>query len=149
MADRFVFDTSAWLALDEAEPGAGEVEALLAEAWLGNAEIHASFVTLTELEYIRTQDRDAAQAAELLSWAKSQPVTWHHSDVALCSEAAKLKSGYKISFADSFVGATVQRLDATLVHKDPEFDALAGVVKLRALPPKSGAGTVPPREPGG
>ena len=136
MAERFVIDTSAWLALDEAEPGAGEVEALLAESWLGQAEVHASFVTLTELEYIRTQEQDAAQAAELLSWAKSQPVTWHHSDDALCGMAAKLKAAHKISFADAFVAATAQRLDAMLVHKDPKIAALGGVVKQQMLPPK-------------
>jgi uncharacterized protein with PIN domain len=32
-------------------------------------------------------------------------------------------------------------LDAVLVHKDPEFDALKGVMKLHPLPPKSGKAT--------
>lgn len=139
MVEVFVFDTSAWIALDEREPGADEVEALLADAWLGQAEVHASFATLTELEYIRTQERDAQQAAELLAFAKAQPVRWHHSDDALCSEAAKLKAMHKVSFADAFVAATAKRLDATLVHKDPEFSAVSGVVKQRMLPPKTGA----------
>ena len=44
----------------------------------------------------------------------------------------------KVSFADAFVAATAQRLDATLVHKDPDFDALKGIIKLHALPPKPG-----------
>ena len=141
MAERFVLDTSAWIALDEREFGAGEVEALLADAWLGQIEVHASFATLTELEYIRTQERDAQQAAELLAFAKSQQVHWHHSDDALCSEAAKLKAAHKVSFADAFVAATAQRLDAVLVHKDPEFDALQGVIKLHPLPLKPGRTT--------
>lgn len=139
MSEVFVLDTSAWIALDEKEPGADEVEAMLSQAWLGHAEAHASFSTLTELEYIRTQERDAQQAAELLAFAKSQPVIWHHSDDALCSEAAKLKASHKVSFADAFVAATAQRLNATLVHKDPEFDALKGVIKLHSLPPKTRA----------
>ena len=71
MADLFVLDTSAWLALDEREPGAEDVEGILAKAWLGGAEVHACFVTLTELEYIRTQERDAEQATELLAFARS------------------------------------------------------------------------------
>ncbi len=139
MAEVFVLDTSAWVALDEREPGAEAVEAVLTKAWLGQAEVHGSFATLTELEYVRTQERDARQATELLAFAKSQPVQWLHSDDALCSSAAKLKAAHKISFADAFVAATALRLDATLVHKDPEFTALSGVLKLHPLPPKTGA----------
>ena len=139
MADIVVLDTSAWIALDEREPGAEEVESILANAWLGQAEVHASFATLTELEYVRTQERDAQQAAELLAFARAQRVTWHHSDDALCAAAAKLKAAHKVSFADAFVAATAQRLNAALVHKDPEFDALNGVIKLQSLPPKTGA----------
>ncbi len=138
MAEVFALDTSAWIALDEAEPGAQEVEGILTEAWLEHAEVHASFVTLTELEYIRTQERDAQQAAELLAWVRKQPVRWHHSDDALCSEAAKLKAGHKLSFADAFVAATAKRLGAVLVHKDPELNTLSGLVPMRMLPPKAG-----------
>jgi predicted nucleic acid-binding protein len=133
----FLLDTSAWLALDEAEPGGDEVEAILANAWLGDAVVHSSFVTLTELEYIRTQESDAQQAAELLVFAKAQRIAWHHSDDALGSEAAKLKAAHKVSFADAFVAATAKRLNATLVHKDPEFEALRGVIRLHALPLKN------------
>jgi PIN domain nuclease of toxin-antitoxin system len=50
VAENFVLDTSAWLTLDEREEGADVMEAMLAEAWRGQANIHASFVTLTELE---------------------------------------------------------------------------------------------------
>jgi len=139
VAEVFVLDTSAWITLEEQEPGAGEVEAILAKAWLGEAVVHACFATLTELEYIRTQERDAQQAAELLAFVRAQPVQWLHSDDALCGSAAKLKAAHKISFADAFVAATALRRDAVLVHKDPEFNGLNGVIKLHALPPKEAA----------
>ena len=106
------------------------------QAWLGEAEVHASFATLTELEYVRTRERDAQQATELLAFAKSQPVKWCHTDDLLCSAAAKLKAAQKISFADAFVAATALRFNATLVHKDPEFAALGAVIKQHPLPPK-------------
>ena len=35
----------------------------------------------------------------------------------------------------------LQRLGATLVHKDPDFDALKGIIKLHPLPPKPGKTT--------
>jgi predicted nucleic acid-binding protein len=134
--ERFVLDTSAFITLDEREPGSEEVETILAKAWLGEVEVHASFATLTELEYIRTQERDAMQATELLTFVKAQPVKWQHTDEALCSEAAKVKAAKKLSFADAFVAATAQRLGGTLVHKDPEFQTLAGMIKLHGLPAK-------------
>lgn len=139
MTEKFVLDTSALIALDEREAGADEVEAILAKAWLGEAAVHASFATLTELEYLRTREKDAQQAMELLAFVKAQPVQWQHTDEAICSEAAKLKAAHKLSFADAFVAATAQRLGATLVHKDPEFDALAAMIKQQRLPPKKGA----------
>lgn len=136
MAEVFVLDTSAWIALEEQEPGADEVETILAKAWLGEATVHSCFATLTELEYIRTQEQDGQQAGELLLFARAQPVQWLHSDDTLCGSAAKLKAAHKISFADAFVAATALRWDAVLVHKDPEFNALNGVIQLHALPPK-------------
>ena len=136
--DNVVLDTSAWFALAESEPGADEVEAYVAAAWLGSASLHSSFVSLTELQYIRTNEQGAESAAKLVAWVKQQPVQWLHSDEALCGEAAKLKAGHKVSFADAFVAATAKRCDAVLVHKDPEFAALQGIIKLHPLPPKTG-----------
>lgn len=140
MNNPVLLDSSAWFALAEGEPGAEEVEAFLAQAWDGQIVIHASFVTLVELEYIRTHEQGAMAADKLLAWAKEQPVQWHHSDEALCSEAAKLKASYKLSFADAFVAATAKQLGAVLVHKDPEFNAVSSVVNQRMLPPKGAAG---------
>ena len=137
--DNVVLDTSAWFALAESEPGADAVEAQVAAAWLGRASVHSSFVSLTELQYIRTNEQGTESAAKLVAWVKQQPIHWHHSNDALCLEAAKLKAAHKVSFADAFVAATAKRLEATLVHKDPEFDALKGVIKLHGLPPKTGA----------
>ncbi len=63
---------------------------------------------------------------------------WHHTDDTLCSEAAKMKATHRISFADAFVAATAKRFKAVLVHKDPDFNVLSSVLKLKMLPPKSG-----------
>ena len=138
MSDAVVLDTSAIFAFSQLEQGEEIVSGYLDDAVEGHVELHASFVTLAELEYMTTQRHGAERAQLFLRDVKTWPIRWHHSDDALCSAAAKLKAVHKISFADSFVAALAQRLDATLVHKDPEFDALAGVVKLHALPPKGG-----------
>jgi len=132
-----VLDTSACFALLENEPGAQDVECALLTAKAGRLELHASFVTLTEVEYIITQERNALDAAQAIAKMKAWPLRWHYADETLCSEAAKLKAAHKVSFADAFVAATAKRLNATLVHKDPEFSALGGSIKLHALPPKA------------
>ncbi len=139
MADVVVFDTSAFLTLTGEEPGADTVQNFITDALAGEVDLHASFVSLTEVEYITRQAKGEEIARQRLADLKALPVKWHHSDDALCGEAAKLKAAHKISFADAFVAATALRLHATLVHKDPEFDALAGVLKLHPLPPKTGA----------
>jgi predicted nucleic acid-binding protein len=137
VADAVVFDTSAFLTLTGEEPGADTVQNFITDALAGEIDLHASFVSLTEIEYITRQKEGEETARERLADIKALPVRWLHSDDALCSEAAKLKAAHKVSFADAFVAATAQRLNATLIHKDPEFDALNGVIKLHPLPPKA------------
>ena len=136
MADAVVLDTSAILALTGNEPGADEVQVHVTEAIAGRLQLRGSFVSLTEVEYITAQEEGEAIARQRLSDLNALPIQWLHSDAALCSEAAKLKAAHKISFADAFVPATARRFDAVLVHKDPEFHALADVVKQQMLPPK-------------
>jgi len=38
--------------------------------------------------------------------------------------------------ADAIIAAFAIRKDAILMHKDPEFDALTGLLKMEALPYK-------------
>jgi predicted nucleic acid-binding protein len=139
VADAVVLDTSACFALLENEPGADIVETFLLDARAEHRVVHASFASLTEIEYIIIQERCVEDATAALLKIKEWPMRWHHTDDDLCSEAAKLKAAHNISFADAFVAATALRLNAVLVHKDPEFDALAATIKLHPLPPKIGA----------
>lgn len=137
MAESFLLDTSAFITLTDKEAGFERVQGLLKAARRGEVELHASFVTRTEVRYILTYDRGADQAARMTAAIRKFPVQWLHSNDALCGEAVKLKAAHKVSFADAFVAATAQRFNATLVHKDPEFDALGGVIKLHGLPRKT------------
>jgi predicted nucleic acid-binding protein len=137
VAEAVVLDTSACLAFLEDEAGADVVETYLLGARNGQTTVHVSFVTLTEVEYITTQEQGQAVAVQVLAKMRAWPVRWHHSDDDLCGAAAKLKAAHRFSFADSFVAALAQRLDAMLVHKDTEFAALQAEVRQHALPPKS------------
>ena len=137
MADEVILDTSAILTLTGNESGADVVQAYLTEAIAGRIQLHGSFASLTEVEYITAQEEGAEAARQRLADLNAMPVQWLHSDAALCHEAARLKTAHKISFADAFIAATARRFNATLVHKDPEFHLLAAEVKQQMLPPKS------------
>jgi predicted nucleic acid-binding protein len=136
VANAVVLDTSAILSLTGNEPGADEVQAYLTDAIAGRIQLFASFATLTEVEYITAQEEGVEISRQRLADLNALPIQWLHSDAALCHEAATLKVAHKISFADAFVAATARRFDAILVHKDPEFDALAGDLDQHKLPPK-------------
>ena len=139
MAEAVVLDASAILTLTGNEPGADEVQTYLAEAIAGRIQLHGSFATLTEVEYITAQEEGTEAARRRPADLNAMPVQWLHSDAALCHAAARLKAAHKISFADAFVAATAIRFDATLVHKDPQFHPFTTELKQPTLPPKSGA----------
>jgi hypothetical protein len=52
VADAVVFDTSAFLTLTGEEPGADTVQKLITDALAAVIQLHASFVSLTEVEYL-------------------------------------------------------------------------------------------------
>lgn len=136
-AETFVLDTSALLCLKENEPGASEVEAILRQQ--GKKEtVFVSFMSIMELAYILEQEQGEAAAREGVLQLKQLPLRVVESDEPLGLAAARLKAGHKLSVADAWIAATAERLGATLVHKDPEFESLAKIVRLKALPPKAG-----------
>jgi ribonuclease VapC len=65
-------------------------------------------------------------------------ILWE-ADEPILLTAARLKATFHLSLADAIIAAFAIRHDATLVHKDPEYEALAGLVKLESLPYKTAA----------
>jgi predicted nucleic acid-binding protein len=139
-AETFVLDTSALLCLKENEAGASEVEAILRER--GKKEtVFISFMSVMELAYILEQEQGETAAHQGILQLKQLPVQIVESDEPLGLAAARIKAGHKLSVADAWIAATAERLGATLVHKDPEFEPLAKLVRLKALPWKTGRGS--------
>jgi predicted nucleic acid-binding protein len=50
--------------------------------------------------------------------------------------ANKLKVKYRISVADAWIAALAKERNATLVHKDPEFEQIEDRLKILHLPYK-------------
>ena len=131
-----VLDTSAVVCLLENEAGADLVEAQLQSAKEEKTAVLLSFVTLTELYYTTCRAADAGRAAELVAIVKSWPAEIIFPNEALCLLAAELKAAYQLSLADAFVAATARSSGATLIHKDPEFEALGTAIDSKSLPYK-------------
>ena len=129
----YLLDTSALLTFIEDEPGSDRVEELLKDA-----AILLPWPVLMEIYYITLQEKGRAEAdrryallrqlrAEIL-WAMDEPILL---------TAARLKAEHHVSLADAVVAAFAIRNNAVLIHKDPEFDALAGLLPMEALPYKA------------
>lgn len=131
-----LLDSSAVFALIEDEPGADRVEEVLR-----SGRAYLPWLALLEVHYITRQEAGDDEANRRLALLKNAgcEIVWD-LDENLVLSASALKAGYRLSLADALVAAYARRLGAVLLHKDPEFKALAGSVKLEALPYKAAAG---------
>lgn len=127
-----VVDTSALLTLIEDEDGAERVEQVLRS---GSAIL--VWTSLLEVMDVTQQERGVAEAERRYALLKVLPVTllWTVDEPILLT-AARFKASYKVSFADAIIAAYAAYHQATLLHKDPQFDALAGELDVEALPYK-------------
>jgi ribonuclease VapC len=129
----FLLDTSALLALLEDEPGAGRVAHVFK-----HAETFISALSLLEVRYITLQERDQAEAdvRHALLKRSGAEIVWDLDEPTVL-KAAAFKAEHALSLADALIAASAHRRGAILLHKDPEFDALAGAVKQERLPLKA------------
>ena len=136
VAERYLLDTSAVLALTDREDGFQTVEKLLELARGGETEIVACAVTLMELYYITLQEEGDDQAAHLVGLVKAWPIRWIFPEEKELLHAGRIKAFHRLSFADAIIAAVARLHEAVLVHKDPEFEALAAEIPLLNLPYK-------------
>jgi len=93
---------------------------------------------LLEMYYITLQEEGQSEADRRFALVKQLKVNIPYDmDEATVLIAARLKARHRVSLADAIIAAFAIRKDAILMHKDPEFDALKGLLKMEALPYKS------------
>jgi len=134
--ERYLLDTSAVLTFTDQEDGSERVEDLLDRATGGEAEVGICAVSLMEVFYITLQEQGEDPAARLVSLIKSWPVRWIYPDERMLLLAGRFKAFHRLSFADAVIAAAARLDEAVLVHKDPDFEALAGEISLLSLPYK-------------
>ena len=134
MAEKFLLDTSAIFALTDREEGADTIAVLLEKALAGECQVEVCAASLMELYYVTLKERSEQEAAQLVAMVKSWPVSWVYPDEKLLLLAGRMKALHRLSFADALIAAAAKLHGATLVHKDPELDSLAGELSLLNLP---------------
>jgi predicted nucleic acid-binding protein len=132
----YVLDTSAWLTLIEDEAGADTVQALLEQADAGEVTVLVSFMSFMETYYITLQERDAEEAQERARLMAALPVLRVESTQTLGTLAAEFKAAHRLSVADAWIAALAKERQATLVHKDPEFEQIGAAIHVLELPYK-------------
>lgn len=130
-AGRFVLDTSALLTLHNDEPGSDRVAAVLVAAAEGEVEVYGCFISLMEVLYRvwKTEGERAGRTA--YAQCLQLPIVWVHESPLLLERAASLKALHPLSLADAWIAATALECEATLLHKDPEFEPIAALVDER------------------
>jgi predicted nucleic acid-binding protein len=131
---KYLLDTSAILTLIEDKPGADRVEALL---WEHREDVLLPFVVILEATYITLREVGEAVAERRYALMRQLPCAelWSVDEPTLLT-AARFKAQARVSFADALIAAFATRHGATLVHKDPKYEALGDRVSLEALPYK-------------
>ena len=119
----FVLDTSALLALRGDETGADRVEVLLSQGKRNQCGLLASFMTRMEVLYNVWRGEGEEAARHALRLMDSFSVQWVSCEPNILEIASRIKAHGRLSVADSWIGATAIAYGATLVHKDPEFEA--------------------------
>ena len=133
----YVLEPSAWLTLIEDEPGADTVQSLIEAAQAGGAILLTSFMSYMEVYYITRQERGVEEAQARIDLMTALPVLRIESSARLSVQAAEIKATRRVSVADAWIAALAGEHEATLVHKDPEFDLVAELVQTLALPYKT------------
>jgi len=128
----FLLDTSAVMALIEDEEGADRVEEVLRQP-----TTLLPWPVLLEMYYVSIQEAGQAEADRRFALMKQLDleILWDMEEPTLLT-AARLKAEYRVSLADAMIAAYAVRREAVLMHKDPEFDILKGLLEMEALPCK-------------
>lgn len=128
----YLLDTSALLSFIEDEPGADRVEQALKQP-----TTLLPWPVLLETYYITLQEEGQAEADRRIALIKQLKVNivWDMDESTLLT-AGWLKAAHRVSLADAIIAAFAIRRAAVLMHKDPEFDSLTGLLRMEGLPYK-------------
>ena len=121
----YVLDTSALLTVLNQEDGLDTVLSLLDMATEGQATVYVPFMVLMELEYLLLRKIGPEETQRILALINAWPIAVPESDPGWRHQAAITRATATLSMADAWNAALALALEASLVHKDPEYESVA------------------------
>lgn len=123
MVTRIVFDAYAIMALLEDEPGAAIINDMLVDE---KTEILMSAVNLGEVYYILLRRSGKSAAEEVIqNILLEETIKIEEAPWVRVKNAAEIKAGGGLSYADAFALSLAREFQAKLVTGDPEIQAIA------------------------
>jgi len=124
MTKSVIFDSFALIAHFRNETGTDYISELFSELALGNIDGYVSMINIGEVYYMIHRKSNKANAEKALEIIQTLPIEIVEADWDATYEAAKLKSKYRISYADAFAAALTIQMKGTLITRDREFNSL-------------------------
>jgi ribonuclease VapC len=133
VAERYVLDSYALLALLSKEAGSEKVAALLERAQVGKVKVLTSWANVGEVAAIVERRRGRVQLHQVLELLTAAEIEIVPVGRDLTVEAAHLKTAHPLPYADALAAALAIQCEATLVTGDPEFEPLAQQIRIQWL----------------
>ncbi|TAN39397.1 MAG: PIN domain-containing protein [Nitrospirae bacterium] len=130
--ESYVLDTSAIFALWNDEAGADTVVHILHSG----APVLVSFMTIMEGRYRLWKNSGKEASDDFSKYLFLLPVKRIDMTNAIFENAIEIKATNSLSVCDSWIIATAIATKSILVHKDPEFEQVKKIVRLKTLPYK-------------
>ncbi len=130
----YVLDSFALLAYLQTEPGGGRIKTLLAQAEKQLANVYLSIINYGETIYIAEREKGLTAAQRLIAAIDQLPIEVIDADRKLVFAAAHIKAQHSVSYADAFVVALAQTLNAVVLTGDPEFHSVEQMITVEWLP---------------
>jgi ribonuclease VapC len=96
----------------------------------GKTRLFLSIINLGEIAYIIEREHGAPQWQNTLERIRTLPIAIVGVDEPIVLSAAHIKAEHPVSYADAFAIALAQRLQATIVTGDPEFQEVEKLVNI-------------------
>jgi ribonuclease VapC len=133
VSEKIVLDSFALVSLYHREPGWQVVQRALYDQEKARTHAVLNWINWGEFYYIVKRRVGPAKTMDALRLLEQLPIELFPVDQPLVQAAADIKSEHALSYADAFCTATAQRVDATVLTGDPEFESVARLVKIRWL----------------
>ena len=134
--DSYVLDTSALLTFWNNEEGADTVERILRSG----TRVSVSFMSYMEGRYRIWKNTGKEESEEFSQYLNLLSLERIDITDQIFEKAIEIKSTNSLSVCDSWIIATAIVTGSVLVHKDPEFEQVKGMVKLKTLHYKTNTG---------